>query len=202
MLTNKLREIQVTDSDGKVVGLLDEADISRFYLRAADEQQRQDQPPPATEPRTPTRPLARRGRSSRPRQSRPFPSSCGTRRSSLPAPASAPRRSLANSIVNSPLPCVRRAQVGRVAEHLVQRHLGVDGDVAFVAVSVSRITPRRWLIWPTTEPWNSSGACDLDLHDRLEDDRLGLRVGLAEAHERGGLERHVRTSRPRGTRRR
>jgi chloride channel protein, CIC family len=50
MLTNKLREIQVTDSDGKVVGLLDEADISRFYLKAADEQQRQDQPPPATDP--------------------------------------------------------------------------------------------------------------------------------------------------------
>ena len=39
MLNNKLREIQVTDADGKVVGLLDEADISRFYLRAADEQQ-------------------------------------------------------------------------------------------------------------------------------------------------------------------
>ena len=19
--------------------------------------------------------------------------------------------------------------------------------------------PRRWLSWPTTEPWNSSGAC-------------------------------------------
>jgi chloride channel protein, CIC family len=36
MLTNKLREIQVVDSSGTVVGLLDEADISRFYLRAAD----------------------------------------------------------------------------------------------------------------------------------------------------------------------
>jgi CBS domain-containing protein len=36
MLTNKLREIQVVDSSGQVVGLLDEADISRFYLKAAD----------------------------------------------------------------------------------------------------------------------------------------------------------------------
>jgi chloride channel protein, CIC family len=45
MLNNKLREIQVVDTDGNVVGLLDEADISRFYLRAADEQQ-QPKPPP------------------------------------------------------------------------------------------------------------------------------------------------------------
>ncbi len=36
MLANKLREIQVTDAEGHVVGLLDEADISRFYLDAAD----------------------------------------------------------------------------------------------------------------------------------------------------------------------
>ena len=38
MLNNKLHEIQVTDPDGNVVGLLDETDISRFYLKAADEQ--------------------------------------------------------------------------------------------------------------------------------------------------------------------
>jgi len=41
LLTNKLREIQVTDTDGKVIGRLDEADISRFYLKTADEQQKQ-----------------------------------------------------------------------------------------------------------------------------------------------------------------
>jgi CIC family chloride channel protein len=34
MLANKLREIQVIDAEGHVVGLLDEADISRFYLDA------------------------------------------------------------------------------------------------------------------------------------------------------------------------
>ena len=39
MLANKLREIQVVDGGGQVVGLLDEADISRFYLKAADEPQ-------------------------------------------------------------------------------------------------------------------------------------------------------------------
>ena len=36
MLANKLREIQVTDAQGQVIGLLDEADISRCYLDAAD----------------------------------------------------------------------------------------------------------------------------------------------------------------------
>jgi chloride channel protein, CIC family len=36
MLANKLREIQVTDAEGQVIGLLDEADISRCYLDAAD----------------------------------------------------------------------------------------------------------------------------------------------------------------------
>jgi chloride channel protein, CIC family len=37
MLANKLREIQVTDAAGQVIGLLDEADISRCYLDAADQ---------------------------------------------------------------------------------------------------------------------------------------------------------------------
>jgi CIC family chloride channel protein len=46
MLNNKLREIQVTDAEGTVVGLIDEADISRFYLKAADEQS----PPPRPAP--------------------------------------------------------------------------------------------------------------------------------------------------------
>jgi chloride channel protein, CIC family len=34
LLENKLREIPVTDADGQIVGMLDEADISRFYLDA------------------------------------------------------------------------------------------------------------------------------------------------------------------------
>src|SRR4029434_11047893 len=38
MLNNKRREIHVTDVDGNVVGLIDEADISRCYLKAADDQ--------------------------------------------------------------------------------------------------------------------------------------------------------------------
>jgi CIC family chloride channel protein len=46
MLNNKLHEIQVTDTDGNVVGLLDETDISRFYLKAADEQNPPKPPDP------------------------------------------------------------------------------------------------------------------------------------------------------------
>src|SRR3954453_1173331 len=38
MLNNKLHEIQVTDADGNVVGLLDETDISPFYLTAGHAQ--------------------------------------------------------------------------------------------------------------------------------------------------------------------
>jgi CIC family chloride channel protein len=34
LLRHKLREIPVIDGQGQVVGLLDEADISRFYLQA------------------------------------------------------------------------------------------------------------------------------------------------------------------------
>jgi CIC family chloride channel protein len=49
MLSNKLREIQVVDSEGQVVGLLDEADISRFYLKA-------DQPEsPGQQPEAPSK---------------------------------------------------------------------------------------------------------------------------------------------------
>jgi CIC family chloride channel protein len=44
MLANKLREIQVTDAEGHVVGLLDEADISRFYLDAANRPSGAEQP--------------------------------------------------------------------------------------------------------------------------------------------------------------
>ncbi|HEY4187220.1 MAG TPA: chloride channel protein [Polyangia bacterium] len=44
MLSNKLREIQVTDAEGHVVGLLDEADISRFYLDAANRPTAAEQP--------------------------------------------------------------------------------------------------------------------------------------------------------------
>jgi len=45
MLNNKVREIQVTDSEGNVVGLIDETDISRFYLKAADEDLPKPPPP-------------------------------------------------------------------------------------------------------------------------------------------------------------
>ena len=44
MLNHKLREIQVTDAEGTVIGMLDEADISRFYLKMADDQQKPPEP--------------------------------------------------------------------------------------------------------------------------------------------------------------
>jgi CIC family chloride channel protein len=49
MLANKLREIQVTDAEGQVIGLLDEADISRCYLGAGER---------PTEPAAPSTPHA------------------------------------------------------------------------------------------------------------------------------------------------
>jgi CIC family chloride channel protein len=42
LLANKLREIPVTDAAGQIVGMLDEADVSRFYLDATTKT-----PPPA-----------------------------------------------------------------------------------------------------------------------------------------------------------
>ena len=39
----------MTDSEGNVVGLIDETDISRFYLKAADDQNPKP-PPPDTDP--------------------------------------------------------------------------------------------------------------------------------------------------------
>jgi len=61
MLDNKLREIQVTDAEGQVVGLLDEAEISRCYLDAAERPAEPAQPAPAPgqppeDPETTTKP--------------------------------------------------------------------------------------------------------------------------------------------------
>ena len=61
MLNNKLHEIQVTDGDGNVVGLLDETDISRFYLKAADDQNPPKPPPTLTPPRRSSLSRLRRG---------------------------------------------------------------------------------------------------------------------------------------------
>jgi CIC family chloride channel protein len=58
LLANKLREIQVVDATGQVVGLLDEAEISRCYLKAADQASRpREQPDPRTTPPRPAGPL-------------------------------------------------------------------------------------------------------------------------------------------------
>jgi CIC family chloride channel protein len=45
LLNHKLREIPVTDASGQVVGLLDEADISRYYLNATTTRAKTPVPP-------------------------------------------------------------------------------------------------------------------------------------------------------------
>ena len=82
----------------------------------------------------------------------------------------------------------RRAQIGRVPEHGVERHLAGDAD----AVAGDRLQDHAAPLVDLTDDraLELGGSVDLDLHDGLQDGRLGLRVGLAEAHERGGLERH------------
>ena len=42
-----------------------------------------------------------------------------------------------------------------------------------------------------TSPMNSSGIVDLDLHDRLEDGRVGLGDGVLDGHRAGDLEGHL-----------
>ena len=130
MLNNKLREIQVVDTDGQVVGLLDETDISRFYLKAADEQHAKPPPhaprpisypplPLAGEGRGEGKPLVRGGASYFSFSFLALNSAIMTSRACLGTSAY-----FWNSIVNSPLPWVTEREIGRVAEHVVQRHLG------------------------------------------------------------------------------
>ena len=85
---------------------------------------------------------------------------------------------------------MRRAQVGGVAEHLGQRHLGADDlrvaarlhalDVAAAAGEVAHDVAHELL-----------GRVDLDRHDRLEQHGARLAQRLLEAHRAGDLERHL-----------
>ena len=131
MLTNKLREIQVIDAEGQVVGLLDEADISRFYLKAGDEQQAK--PPSARRhrPRSPRRRESDGGGSPPCRLLLLFLLGPELRHHHF-------ARLLGHLGVllelhrELALALGRRAQVGRVAEHVVQRHLGHRLHEAFL----------------------------------------------------------------------
>ena len=87
------------------------------------------------------------------------------------------------------------AQVGHVAEHLGQRDQGAHDlglcrrilhglhplDLAAAAVEVAHDVAHELL-----------GHRDLDLHDRLEDGRVGLAEGVLDGHRAGDLERHLR----------
>ncbi len=98
MLNNKLHEIQVVDAEGQVVGLLDETDISRFYLKAADAADR-----PHARNRRPIR-----SRGERARHYLPAPLSFLARNSAIMTSRACFGTSAYfwNSIVNSPLPWV------------------------------------------------------------------------------------------------
>src|SRR5258708_5693072 len=79
------------------------------------------------------------------------------------------------------------AQLGRVPEHVAQRHLRLDHlgggprrhaeDVATAAGEVAHHVAHEVL-----------GHGDLDLHDRLQQGRLGLAHAVLEAHRTGDLE--------------
>ena len=83
------------------------------------------------------------------------------------------------------------AQVGRVAEHLGQRHLRADDlrvaarlhalDVTAATVEVADDVAHELL-----------GGDDLDRHHRLEQHRRGLAQALLDRHRAGDLERHLR----------
>jgi hypothetical protein len=80
---------------------------------------------------------------------------------------------------------------GRVAKRLGQRHLALDrGERAFdlgrhdQPATAGQFAGHRTLVL--------RGNLDLDLHHRLEQHRLGLEEGLAEAVAGANLEGHVR----------
>ncbi len=95
----------------------------------------------------------------------------------------------------------QRAQDRRVAEHLAQRHLGVDPGERPVLDRADDDAPP--LVDRGEDVAGELGrALDRDLHDRLEDLRLGLRVDLPEGAHGRPPGRRCRTSRRGGTGRR
>ena len=96
----------------------------------------------------------------------------------------------ANSIVNSALPCVERAERRREAEHLGERHLGVD---ARVAVFFGRAHDDAAALHDEAEhvARELRRTFDRDLHDRLEDLRVRAREEVAECAASRFLERDI-----------
>src|SRR5262249_11906516 len=80
----------------------------------------------------------------------------------------------------APLALGRAAEVVRVAEHLGERDLGDDYRVARPRLGAEDDAPLRGQ-GAGDRPLELGRDLDLDLHDRLEQDRLGLLEGLAEA---------------------
>src|SRR3546814_1784086 len=86
-----------------------------------------------------------------------------------------------------------RAQRGRVAEHLAQRQLRID-DLArrTVVLALQDAATTADVAHHVTEI--VFGGDDLDLHDRLEQDRAGLVEAFLEAHRAGDLRSEEHTS--------
>ena len=79
------------------------------------------------------------------------------------------------------------AEVGGVAEHLAQRHLGADHlGVATVLHALDLAAARGEVAHDVAHVL--LGRLDLDLLDRLEKNRVGLLEGVLDGHGAGDLE--------------
>src|SRR5690348_1706108 len=84
-----------------------------------------------------------------------------------------------------------RTQRSRVPEHLAQRHHRVDGLARRrVVLALQDAAPARQIAHHVAHV--ILGRHYFDLHDRLEQHRVGLVEAFLEAHRAGDLERHFR----------
>src|SRR5690606_8020930 len=86
-------------------------------------------------------------------------------------------------------PLGRRAQRRRIAEHVRQRHLGTHELDAADAVLLAHDHPATGVEVADHAAEIVRRGRDLDVHQRLEQDRIALGARLAPAHDRGHLER-------------
>src|SRR5512135_1658887 len=84
-----------------------------------------------------------------------------------------------------------RPQVGRIAEHLGQRHVRSDHLRVSPALDSLDSSAAGTQI-PDDVPREILGADDFDPHDRLEEDGPGTLAGRLERHRTGDLEGHLR----------
>src|SRR5439155_21172633 len=88
-------------------------------------------------------------------------------------------------------PARQRGQSLRVGEDLGHRHLCLDRGHARARLHALQ-APATGVEVAVDRPHRVVGDADLDLHDRLEQHRIGLLVRVLEGHRAGDLERHLR----------